>query len=215
MDDPGWFTDTMYRSSARLSAYLAKKHDIPIDRDHIIGHNEVPYPNDHYDPGNYWDWDKYIGYVRQYAGESFPAPPPNGTTYSKKIDNSKAKRFSAGNNWGKSSYSSQRYKTDYRYAEPGDTYGAASFKVKTPTQGDYEIYGWWPADRGYNDQTVFWIYTFDGWVSENVNQRTNGGRWVYLGTYPMDAWDDCNVEVSNQSSGSGYIVADAIKVVKK
>ncbi len=54
----------MYRSSAKLSAYMAKKYDIPVDRAHIIGHNKGPYPNDHYDPGNGWDWDKYMAYVR-------------------------------------------------------------------------------------------------------------------------------------------------------
>ncbi len=48
-----------------------------------------------------------------------------------------------------------------------------------------------------------------------MSQRTNGGRWVYLGTYTMDAWDDWNVEVSNQSSGTGYIIADAVKIVRK
>ena len=35
----------MYRSSAQLSAYLAIKYLIPIDRKHFIGHNEVPDPN--------------------------------------------------------------------------------------------------------------------------------------------------------------------------
>ncbi len=69
VSDPKWFTDTMYRSSAKLSAYLCQKYSIPIDRYHIIGHNEVPYPNTHTDPGYYWDWAKYIGYVREYAGE--------------------------------------------------------------------------------------------------------------------------------------------------
>ncbi len=42
-----------------------------------------------------------------------------------------------------------------------------------------------------------------------------GGKWVYLGTYRVGAWDDWNVEISNQSSGSRYIVADAIKVVQQ
>jgi hypothetical protein len=37
-------TDAMYRSSAQLSAYLAIKYLIPIDRKHFIGHNEVPDP---------------------------------------------------------------------------------------------------------------------------------------------------------------------------
>jgi N-acetyl-anhydromuramyl-L-alanine amidase AmpD len=76
-DNPNWFTDTMFRSSAQLAAYLANKYQIPIDRQHIIGHNEVPDPNNpgglggaghHVNcPGYYWYWDLYMSYVLQYA----------------------------------------------------------------------------------------------------------------------------------------------------
>ena len=52
-------------------------------------------------------------------------------------------------------------------------------------------------------------------VGKTVSQRTNGGKWVYLDTYKIGAWDDWNVEVSNQSSGTGYVIADAIKVVRQ
>lgn len=37
LDDPAWFTTPMYRSSARLVAYLCSWYGIPIDRWHIIG----------------------------------------------------------------------------------------------------------------------------------------------------------------------------------
>jgi N-acetyl-anhydromuramyl-L-alanine amidase AmpD len=67
VSDPKWFTETMYDSSARLSAYLCNKYLIPVDRDHIVGHGEVPYPNDHYDPGGNWNWYKYMDYVLYYA----------------------------------------------------------------------------------------------------------------------------------------------------
>jgi N-acetyl-anhydromuramyl-L-alanine amidase AmpD len=76
-NNPVWFTDTMFRSSAQLTAYLVNKYQIPIDRQHIIGHNEVPNPNNlgtyggvtqsSRCPGTYWAWDLYIGYVKQYA----------------------------------------------------------------------------------------------------------------------------------------------------
>ena len=61
-----WFTEAMYRSSAKLVRYLAKRHHIPLDRDHIIGHDNVPgttpatIPGMHWDPGPYWDWDHYF-----------------------------------------------------------------------------------------------------------------------------------------------------------
>lgn len=67
VSDPQWFTDAMYRSSAKLTAYLCKKYGIPIDRTHIIGHVEVP-GTDHTDPGRYWNWTKYMDFVRSYAG---------------------------------------------------------------------------------------------------------------------------------------------------
>lgn len=76
INDPSWFTDSMYRSSARLTAYLCRKYGIPVDRYHIIGHNEVPDPynpgqyggvDHHTDPGPYWDWNKYMYYVRLYS----------------------------------------------------------------------------------------------------------------------------------------------------
>ncbi|MCP2264737.1 N-acetyl-anhydromuramyl-L-alanine amidase AmpD [Promicromonospora thailandica] len=61
-----WFTEAMYRSSAALVRYLAAKHDIPLDRAHVIGHDQVPgilpgyTKNVHWDPGPYWDWDHYF-----------------------------------------------------------------------------------------------------------------------------------------------------------
>ncbi|MFE0514763.1 N-acetylmuramoyl-L-alanine amidase [Streptomyces sp. NPDC058964] len=61
------FTDAMYASSARLTATICGRYGIPVDREHIIGHVEVP-GTDHTDPGRYWDWDRYMGLVRQAAG---------------------------------------------------------------------------------------------------------------------------------------------------
>ncbi|MGW2084947.1 peptidoglycan-binding protein [Streptomyces sp. NPDC001880] len=62
IDDPSWFTDPMYRSSAALTKYLCDRYGIPKDRAHIIGHSEAP-GNDHTDPGPYWDWTRYMQLV--------------------------------------------------------------------------------------------------------------------------------------------------------
>ncbi len=67
LTQPGtWFTEQMYRSSARLVRYLADKYDIPLDRQHIFGHDNVPaptadsIPDMHDDPGPFWDWRHYF-----------------------------------------------------------------------------------------------------------------------------------------------------------
>ncbi|MDQ3034070.1 MAG: N-acetylmuramoyl-L-alanine amidase [Myxococcota bacterium] len=63
MSNPAWFTDAMYRSSARLVRHLCDEYGIPIDREHILGHGEVPGALTN-DPGPHWDWPRYIALVR-------------------------------------------------------------------------------------------------------------------------------------------------------
>jgi hypothetical protein len=61
-----WYSEQMYRASARLVRYLAKKYGIPLDRQHIFGHDNVPpptagtIPEMHDDPGPFWDWRHYF-----------------------------------------------------------------------------------------------------------------------------------------------------------
>ncbi|MEV0287601.1 MULTISPECIES: peptidoglycan recognition family protein [unclassified Kribbella] len=61
-----WYTESLYRNSAKLVRYLAAKHNIPLDRAHIIGHDQIPgtIPSTvrgmHWDPGPYWDWEHYF-----------------------------------------------------------------------------------------------------------------------------------------------------------
>ncbi|MFJ2115163.1 N-acetylmuramoyl-L-alanine amidase [Streptomyces sp. NPDC087850] len=64
VDKPESFTDAMYRSSARLTADICKRYDLPVDRTHIIGHVEIP-GTDHTDPGPHWDWDRYLPLVQE------------------------------------------------------------------------------------------------------------------------------------------------------
>ncbi|GGU99333.1 N-acetylmuramoyl-L-alanine amidase [Streptomyces spectabilis] len=64
VDKKASFTDAMYASSARLTAGICERYDIPVDREHIIGHVEVD-GTDHTDPGPHWDWDRYLRLVRR------------------------------------------------------------------------------------------------------------------------------------------------------
>ncbi|WP_299539018.1 peptidoglycan-binding protein [uncultured Streptomyces sp.] len=69
VDDPSWFTDSMYRSSAALTASLCARYGIPKDRAHVIGHSEAP-GNDHTDPGPNWNWTYYMQLVGGSTGGS-------------------------------------------------------------------------------------------------------------------------------------------------
>ncbi|MEV6161681.1 N-acetylmuramoyl-L-alanine amidase [Streptomyces sp. NPDC052052] len=69
VDRPQDFTAAMYASSARLTAEICGRYGIPVDREHIVGHVEVP-GTDHTDPGKHWDWDRYLKLVR--AADAHP-----------------------------------------------------------------------------------------------------------------------------------------------
>jgi N-acetyl-anhydromuramyl-L-alanine amidase AmpD len=58
-----WHTDAQYRSSAALVCAIARRYGIPIDREHIVGHNELA-GSTHGDPGNAWNWSYYMSLVR-------------------------------------------------------------------------------------------------------------------------------------------------------
>ncbi|MFF0627202.1 N-acetylmuramoyl-L-alanine amidase [Streptomyces sp. NPDC004296] len=67
VDELRWFTDALYERSAVLTAAICHRYRIPVDRRHIIGHNEVP-GADHTDPGPLWDWSRYMRLVTTAFG---------------------------------------------------------------------------------------------------------------------------------------------------
>ena len=80
---PDGFTERQYRSSARLTAWIARRALMPINRRTIIGHANVPDgrggyggSSNHTDPGPRWRWGYYLALVRRYAGVEKPRVAP-------------------------------------------------------------------------------------------------------------------------------------------
>lgn len=82
VENPAWYTDTMYLNSAALFRHLCLRYNIPMTRNYIIGHGEKsnaawvtwmqqnfpsidPNCNTHTDPGQYWDWNFYMQLITQ------------------------------------------------------------------------------------------------------------------------------------------------------
>ncbi|MCX5382934.1 N-acetylmuramoyl-L-alanine amidase [Streptomyces sp. NBC_00083] len=99
MKQGSWYGEPLYDASATLVKYLADRFSIPLDREHILGHDEVPGPLDgyvagqHWDPGPFWDWNHYMellgsddcaGHRMPSAGQVVKVVPPftpRTTTY--------------------------------------------------------------------------------------------------------------------------------------
>jgi len=137
--------------------------------------------------------------------------PP--TPYSQVVDNASSRHFFAAPDWRKSSKRVTRYGRDYRFVRPAKDMTPAWFKVRIPTAGFYTVYARWPAAKGNNPATRFQISTASGLRKVKVNQRKDGGVWMRLGAYKMNAGNRYSVHVGGRSKAEGRIVADAVMVV--
>ncbi|WP_326563960.1 glycoside hydrolase domain-containing protein [Micromonospora peucetia] len=149
---------------------------------------------------------------RNYLDVSTSQQPPQ--QWSTTIDNTTAGGFTAGAAWSTSAYSAQRYGTDYRFANPTTASDVAWYRANVPATGSYEVSVWYPADAGYNDRTPYLVATASGNQSVTVNQRVNGGRWTSIGVFTLAAGDGNKVGVSRWTAGSGYVVADAVRITR-
>jgi hypothetical protein len=202
VDNPSWYTDPMYRASAALTRNICQKYGIPMTRSHIIGHSEVPSAT-HTDPGPNWNWTYYMQLVTQTS------------VWETIIDNETSGRFTASSRWDTSSFSDQRRGANYRFATPEAVSDPAWYKANIPATGNYQIYAWYPANAGYNSSTPYVIATTSGNQTVYVNQQINGGQWVSLGTFDLSGGDHDVVGVSCWTSGTEYVIADAVRIVRR
>nr|WP_244871387.1 glycoside hydrolase domain-containing protein [Catellatospora sp. IY07-71] len=150
---------------------------------------------------------------RNYLDVSTDQTPPS-EDWTVTVDNATSGRFTASANWGSSAFSAQRFGADYRFASPVASSDAAWFKVNIPATDTYEVAVWYPADPGYNNMTPFIVATSSGNQSVQVNQRLTGGQWVSLGVFTLAAGDGDKVGVSRWTSGTGYVIADAVRITR-
>jgi N-acetyl-anhydromuramyl-L-alanine amidase AmpD len=202
VDDPSWYTDAMYRASAALTRNVCLKYGIPMTRSRIIGHFEVPGAT-HTDPGPNWNWTFYMQLVTQ------------SSSWETIVDNETSGRFTASANWDTSSFSSQRRGANYRFTTPEAVSDPAWYMANIPATGNYQVYAWYPANAGYNSSTPYVIVTTSGNQVVHVNQQINGGSWVSLGTFNLSGGDYNVVGVSRWTSGTGYVIADAVRIVRR
>ncbi len=136
--------------------------------------------------------------------------------YSQVVDNDTGGRFSAPG-WEKRSdrqgVSEGQLSHGGDYVVSGSGGKPASFEVRIPTSNDYTVYAWWPAFSGSSEAARFGIGTASGTQWTAVDQTTDGGIWIKLGTYAMKKGERL-IQVSAGSTDTGKSVADAVAVVR-
>ncbi|MFD8260396.1 N-acetylmuramoyl-L-alanine amidase [Streptomyces griseoluteus] len=82
-----WYTEAQYQATASLVRYLADRFGIPLDREHILGHDDVAGPSSgliagmHWDPGTAWDWEHFMSLLgAPVTGEHGAGPVGSAVT---------------------------------------------------------------------------------------------------------------------------------------
>ena len=196
-------TTALYNKLVALCAYICDQYDISPTR--IYGHRDFVSTTC---PGDVLY--SMLPQLRADVANALNPPAP----WSAIVDNATAGRFTASANWGTSTYSSQRYGADYRFADPVAASDPAWFKVNIPETGSYRVDVWYPANAGYNSATPYIVATSTGNQTVYVDQRSGGGAWRSIGTFTITAGDKNVVGVSRWTSGSGYVIADAVRLTR-
>ena len=77
-----WYTEAQYQATADLVKYLAARFGIPLDRQRIIGHDNVAGDTGpklarmHWDPGPYFDWTRFMALLGHPVRPSAPPGSP-------------------------------------------------------------------------------------------------------------------------------------------
>ena len=115
--------------------------------------------------------------------------------------------------WATGSSSSDKYGDDYRYAMSNVSGATANacFRPGLPETTTYEIFEWHPRGTNRANPAEIIIHHSGGETIKYVNQQTNGGVWISLGSYEINSGTDCYVKITNNFSNGNVVMADAIK----
>jgi hypothetical protein len=207
IENEGTYTSTtpttaLYSKLVDLCAYICDQYNISATQ--IYGHR------DFYStacPG-----DQFYAMLPQLRTD-VAAKLAGGTAWTTTVDNTSS-AFRASANWATSTYSTQRYGADYRYANPVAASDAAYYSATLPSAGNYKIETWYPANAGYNATTPYVVFSSSGSQTVIVNQQVSGGVWNTVGTFAFASGAQDVVAVSRWTSGAGYVIADAVRITK-
>jgi len=152
------------------------------------------------------DRNSYNGTATHLASNWLATPKSGGGSVI--VDNNNA-GFSASASWSTGTSATDKYGTNYRYRNTQAISDPATF-TGSVTSGSHPVSVWYPQGPNRSSTAGHIISTSAGSSTVNVNQQINGGQWLNLGSFSMNAGAN-TVKVSCWTTTGFVVMADAVK----
>ncbi|MEO6457074.1 MAG: S-layer homology domain-containing protein [Chloroflexia bacterium] len=205
MNQQGWYTEAMYMRSSHLVRTMTDRFNIRKDRAHVIAHSQVP-GSTHQDPGPYWNWNFYMGLVRQdgLRAALVDNTDPGFVPTPSEIDPSRY-WWTYGNGYG----GSNSYVTT-SVANQSDSANSGEWSAVLPSTGYYDVYAFIPwVDNGISETSSarYRVSGADGETLTYMNQRAitdvGSGSWGHLGRYRFSGGATARVNLTDYTGEPG------------
>lgn len=138
-----------------------------------------------------------------------PAPPPPAFAVVDDADPA----FTTIGGWINATAQANKWAASYKYIFGSSGSATATWALPIERSGDYLVSVWYPESGNRAVDSPYTVHHAAGNTTIRVNQRTNGGRWVLLGTFPFAVGGDGRVVLTNAiSETSNLVVADAVRI---
>ena len=191
-------------------AWLAETYSIDVDADSIRGHREWPGQSTSCPGATVFPKKAQIlaGVAQRLVVDVPPPPEPAEPVI---VDNA-ATGFGASSTWWNSTSQGDRWGADYEVRSTAETSDVASWTAALPETRSYEVFVWYSQGANRASAAPYFVHHAGGSTKVSVDQRTNGGRWVSLGTFSFAAGTAQRVTLSCWTASGQYVIADAVKL---
>lgn len=101
-----------------------------------------------------------------------------------------------------------RYEMNFRY-KPKSATGTFEYSPYLFKDGNYTVFMWYPFAKEYSTHIPVVITHANGTDKKIIDQQTEGGKWIKLGTYPFRRGKRLALTIEGEPNK--YTVADAVK----
>ncbi|MEV0427822.1 DNRLRE domain-containing protein [Micromonospora sp. NPDC050495] len=128
------------------------------------------------------------------------------------VDNSDFNNTSATGTWTTANTAAGSYGTNYATRSAGTGANTFTWQLNVPQSGTYEVFARYPQVTGAATDAKYTVSHGGGNATKTLNQTTNTGTWVSLGSFSFTEGNTHKVALSDQATGT--VVADAVKLVR-